>query len=59
VKYFIVLWLFFIIFSLFVSYFYRYYIVDKNILNFHNEQFEEWTDEIILMKYGDYLNKKQ
>ncbi len=59
VKYFIVLWLFFIIFSLFVSYFYRYYIVDKNILNFHNEQFEIWADKIILMKYDDYLNKKQ
>lgn len=59
IKIFIIIWVFFIFFSLIISYIYRYYIVDKNVLNYHNKQFSYWTNKVILMQYSNYLNKKQ
>ena len=57
--YFMIFWVGFIFFSLIISYIYRYYLVDKNVLDYYLKQYEHWTDKIILMSYNDYLNKKQ
>lgn len=53
------IWWLFIFFLTFISYFYRYHIIDKNALNFYNESYKKYADKILHMTYETYLSKKQ
>lgn len=53
------IWALFIFTLTFISYYYRYYIIDKNALNFYNESYKKYADKILHMTYGTYLSKKQ
>ena len=54
-----IIWGLFIIFSSLVSYVYRYYLIDKNVLDYHEVLYRKWSNKIIWMQYWIFLDKKQ
>lgn len=54
----ILFWSSFIIFSVISGFFYRYYIVDKSILNYYSYIFKKYSKKLIYIKYEDFLSNK-
>lgn len=54
-----ILWWIFIISTSIIFFVYRYYLIDSNVLDFHESIYRKWSSKIIWMKYWEYLNKKQ
>lgn len=54
-----IFWWIFIIFSSTYFYLYRYYLIDKNVLDYHESLYRKWSNIIIWMHFWEYLNKKQ
>ncbi len=59
IYYLMIIWWAYIIFALIINFIYRYLLVDKSVLKFHEAFYRKWTDRIISMDYESYLNKKQ
>jgi len=52
-------WWIFIIIIIILEYLYRYYIVDRNILQFYVNLIKQNSDKTISITYSSYLSKKQ